>query len=51
MLRQGGKEGWPVAESSERIQDALAAHLDYIEMGGPEPDIGHLSPAEKKESR
>ena len=38
-----------MAGSSERIQDALAAHLDYIEMGGPEPDISHLSAAEKKE--
>ena len=33
----------------DRLQDALAAYLDHLEMGGPEPDTSHLSAAEKRE--
>jgi hypothetical protein len=40
-----------VADVSDRLQDALAAYLDYLEMGGPEPDTGHLTPAEQREFR
>jgi hypothetical protein len=38
-----------VAESSDRLREALAAYLDYLEMGGPEPDTSHLSASEKSE--
>lgn len=33
---------------NDRLQDALAAYLDHLEMGGPEPDIDHLSADEKQ---
>ena len=33
--------------SDERIQQALAAHLEHAELGGPEPDLGHLSAEER----
>jgi hypothetical protein len=35
-----------MSEKSDRIQDALAAHLEYLEMGGSRPDTSHLTPAE-----
>jgi hypothetical protein len=38
-----------MAESNERIEEALAAYLDHVEMGGPKPDIGHLSSSEREE--
>ncbi|MGH2697897.1 MAG: hypothetical protein ACRDJL_01685 [Actinomycetota bacterium] len=38
-----------MAESSDRIEEALAAYLDHVEMGGPKPDISHLSPSEQEE--
>lgn len=38
-----------MAESNERIEEALAAYLDHLEMGGPKPDAGHLSPSEREE--
>src|SRR5919106_862026 len=38
-----------MAETNERIEAALAAHLDYLEMGGNEPDTSHLTAAEKQE--
>src|SRR5918999_4014463 len=40
-----------MAEASDRIQDALAAYLDYLELGGQEPDTSHLSPSEQEELR
>jgi hypothetical protein len=40
-----------VTDASDRLHDALATYLDYLEMGGPEPDTGHLTPAEKRELR
>ncbi len=39
----------PVADGSDRLQDALAAYLDYLEMGGSEPDTSHLNSSEKRE--
>jgi hypothetical protein len=47
MMNIGG--GDPVGESDERIQDALAAHLEYLEMGGREPDTSHLTDSERAE--
>jgi hypothetical protein len=38
-----------MTEAGDRIQDALAAYLDYLELGGQEPDTSHLSPAEQEE--
>jgi hypothetical protein len=38
-----------MAEINDRIEEALAAYLDHLEMGGPQPDISHLSPSEQKE--
>jgi hypothetical protein len=40
-----------VADTSDRLQDVLAAYLDYLEVGGPEPDTGHLTPGEQREFR
>jgi hypothetical protein len=30
----------------ERVQEALAAHIQHTEFGGPAPDTSHLTPAE-----
>lgn len=38
-----------MGETEDRIEAALAAYLDNVEMGGPEPDVSHLSPSEQKE--
>jgi len=38
-----------LGETEDRIEAALAAYLDHVEMGGPEPDVSHLSPLEQKE--
>jgi hypothetical protein len=38
-----------MGETSDRIEGALAAYLDYLEMGGPEPDTGHLTRSEQEE--
>jgi len=38
-----------MAEINDRIEEALAAYLDHAEMGGPQPDVSHLSPSEQKE--
>lgn len=40
-----------MSESDDRIREALAAHLDHLEMGGPAPDTSHLSAAEQEELR
>ncbi|HEX2058962.1 MAG TPA: hypothetical protein VHI71_11415 [Actinomycetota bacterium] len=34
---------------SDRVQEALVAYLEHLEMGGPEPDVSHLTPAEQHE--
>lgn len=33
----------------DRVQDALAAYLEHLEMGGAEPDFSHLSEDERAE--
>ena len=38
-----------MSEVNDRIEEALAAYIDHIEMGGSKPDIGHLSPSEREE--
>ena len=38
-----------MSEMNERIEEALAAYLDHVEMGGPKPDVGHLSASEQEE--
>ena len=38
-----------MADSKDKVQDALAAYLDRLEMGGPEPDVSHLSEEERRE--
>lgn len=35
--------------SSERIQEALSAYLEYLEMGGSEPETSHLNPVERED--
>jgi hypothetical protein len=36
-----------MSDSDDRIQDALAAHIEHAELGGPAPDVSHLSAAER----
>jgi hypothetical protein len=38
-----------MAEVDNRIEKALAAYLDHVEMGGPKPDVSHLSASEQNE--
>ncbi|MGH2693336.1 MAG: hypothetical protein ACRDJJ_00835 [Actinomycetota bacterium] len=38
-----------MTEASDRIESALAAYLEYLEVGGPKPDTSHLSPSEQAE--
>lgn len=38
-----------MAEGNDRVQDALAAYFDHLEVGGPKPDFSHLSPDEARE--
>ena len=33
---------------NERVQEALAAYLDHLEMGGNEPNISHLTEDERR---
>jgi hypothetical protein len=35
--------------SNERIREVLATYLEYLEMGGSEPETSHLTPEEKEE--
>jgi hypothetical protein len=37
-----------MSESKDRIEEALAAYLDHLELGGPRPDTSHLSDSELK---
>jgi hypothetical protein len=37
-----------VSDVPDRVQDALAAHLEYLELGGAEPDVSHLSDDERR---
>lgn len=34
--------------SEDRVQEALAAYLEYLELGGPEPDVSHLTAEERE---
>lgn len=36
-----------MSEPEGRVQEALAAHLEHLELGGPAPDLSHLSPTER----
>ena len=36
-----------MSESDDRVQEALAAHLEHAEFGGPAPDVSHLSGTER----
>ena len=36
-----------MSEPENRVQEALASHLEHLELGGPAPDLSHLSPAER----
>ena len=38
-----------MGEANERVEEALAAYIDHVEMGGSKPDISHLSPLEQEE--
>lgn len=38
-----------MAGGNDRVQEALAAYFDHLEVGGPEPDFSHLSADEKRE--
>jgi len=40
-----------VTETGDRVQEALAAYLEYLEMGGKEPETDHLDPEELEELR
>jgi hypothetical protein len=35
--------------ADDRVQDALAAYLEHLEMGGAEPDVSHLTDDERSE--
>lgn len=36
-----------MSESDDRIQEALAAHIEHAEVGGPAPDLSHLTSDER----
>ena len=38
-----------MTESDDRVEQALAAHVEHREVGGPKPDVSHLTPAEQEE--
>lgn len=38
-----------MSEADDRVQEALAAHLAHAELGGPSPDVSHLSSAEREQ--
>lgn len=40
-----------MADANDRLQEALAAYLEHLEMGGPEPDTSHLTSAEQQQLR
>lgn len=37
-----------MSPSDDRLQEALAAHLEHLELGGPEPDVSHLTAEERE---
>lgn len=38
-----------MANDNDRVQEALAAYFDHLEIGGPKPDFSHLSADEARE--
>src|SRR5688572_13342744 len=34
--------------SEDRVEEALAAHIAHLELGGPEPDVAHLTGDERE---
>ena len=38
-----------MADANDRVQEALAAHLEHLELRGPAPDTSHLNDAELRE--
>lgn len=34
--------------SEDRVEDALAAHLEHLELGGPQPDVSQLTTEERE---
>lgn len=37
--------------SDDRVEEALAAHLEHLELGGPAPDVSHLTAEEQSKLR
>jgi hypothetical protein len=37
-----------MSTSDDRVQEALEAHLAHMELGGPEPDVSHLTAEERE---
>lgn len=37
-----------MSDSDDRVEAALAAYLEHAELGGPEPDVSHLSGDERE---
>jgi hypothetical protein len=37
-----------MSASEDRVQAALAAHIEHLELGGPEPDVSHLTAADRE---
>jgi hypothetical protein len=37
-----------MSASEDRVQEALAAHIAHLELGGPEPDFSHLTAEEQE---
>ena len=37
-----------MSATEDRVQEALAAHLEQVELGGPAPDVSHLTPEERE---
>lgn len=50
-MQRSAKEVRQISEARDRVEDALAAYLDYLEMGGPEPDTSYLTDPEQDQLR
>ena len=37
-----------MSTSDDRVQEALAAHIEALELGGPEPDVSHLTTEDRE---
>jgi hypothetical protein len=37
-----------MSASEDRVQEALAAHIEALELGGPEPDFSHLTTEDRE---